>query len=49
MNNSYDVINAINFAVNGNNTPNDINEYNFSNVSNKIINIILSNYEFDKI
>ena len=43
-----DVVNAVKFAINENNVPDDISEYNVLNVSNKLINIILSNYDFDK-
>ena len=48
MNNVVDVVNAVKFAINENNVPDDISEYNVLNVSNKLINIILSNYDFDK-
>ena len=48
MNNSNDLLNAVNFSLKNKNIPDNIPEYNTQNVSAKIINIILSNYEFDK-
>ena len=48
MNNSFDLVNAVNFVLKDKNNPEDIMEYKTPNVSSKILNIILSNYEFDK-
>ena len=48
MNNSNDIINAINFSTKNKIMPNSILGYGDLNVSKKILNIILSNYEFDK-
>ncbi len=48
MNNSFDLLNAVNFVLKDKNNPEDIMEYKTPNVSSKILNIILSNYEFDK-
>ena len=48
MNNSEAILNAINFSIKYSINAKDINEYIDLNVSNKILNIILSNYEFDK-
>ena len=48
MNNYNDLLNAVNFSLKNKNIPDNIPEYNTQNVSAKIINIILSNYEFDK-
>lgn len=49
MNNSSDIINAINFTTKNEILPNYVSGYHEINVSNKILNIILSNYEFDNI
>ena len=48
MNNSTDIINGIIFATNNKNISDDVQGYHDLNVSKKILNIILSNYEFDK-
>ena len=48
MNNSSDIINGIEFATKNQNISNDVSGYHDLNVSKKILNIILSNYEFDK-
>ena len=48
FNNTKDVLNAINFSVNISDPSDDVPGYLNLNVSNKILNIILSNYEFDK-
>ena len=47
MNDLYGVINGIKFSVENNN-PSDVQGYSDLNVSEKILKIILSNYEFDK-
>ena len=47
MHDSNAVLNAINFSI-CYGTSNDVIGYTDLNVSNKILNIILSNYEFDK-
>jgi hypothetical protein len=48
MNNSSDIIEGINFAIKNHTIPDSIIGYHDLNVSKKILNIILSNYEFDK-
>lgn len=48
MHDSNAVLNAINFSISSSGTSNDVIGYTDLNVSNKILNIILSNYEFDK-
>ena len=48
MNSISDIINAVNYAIKEKNIPNDIHEYNYLNVSKTLMNIILSNYDFDK-
>ncbi len=48
LNTTNEIINAINFSTKSSFRSNDIEEYKDLNVSNKILNIILSNYEFDK-
>ena len=47
MNDLHGVINGIKFSVENNN-PSDVQGYSDLNVSEKILKIILSNYEFDK-
>ena len=46
--NTKDVLNAINFSINISDSSDDVPGYLNLNVSNKILKIILSNYEFDK-
>lgn len=48
MNNSTDIVNGIEFATKNQNISDDVSGYHDLNVSKKILNIILSNYEFDK-
>lgn len=48
FNNTKDVLNAINFSINISDPSDDVPGYLNLNVSNKILKIILSNYEFDK-
>jgi len=48
MNNKLDILNSIKFSTQNNLIPNDIDGYCDQNVSKKILNIILSNYAFDK-
>lgn len=48
MNKKLDVLNAIKFSTENNSIPDDVDGYFDLNVSKKILNIILSNYAFDK-
>jgi UDP-N-acetylglucosamine 2-epimerase (non-hydrolysing) len=48
MNNKLDILNSIKFSTENNSIADDVQGYHDLNVSKKIINIILSNYAFDK-
>lgn len=48
MNNINDILNSIKFSTQNDLIPDDVEGYNDINVSKKVLNIILSNYEFDK-
>lgn len=48
MNNKLDILNSIKFSTENNLIPDDVDGYHDLNVSKKILNIILSNYVFDK-
>lgn len=48
MNKKLDILNAIKFSTENNLIPDDVAGYFDLNVSKKILNIILSNYAFDK-
>ncbi len=48
MNNKNDILNAIKFSTQTGLLSNDVESYNDINVSKKVLNVILSNYEFDK-
>ena len=48
MNNESDILQSIKFSTENNLIPDFVDGYNSTNVSKKVLNIILSNYEFDK-
>jgi len=48
MNNKLDILNSIKFSTENNSIADDVQGYHDLNVSKKILNIILSNYAFDK-
>ncbi len=48
MNNKKDIINSIKFSTDNKLISDDVEGYHDLNVSKKVLNIILSNYEFDK-
>ena len=48
MNNKLDILNSIKFSTENNSISDDVQGYHDLNVSKKILNIILSNYAFDK-
>ena len=48
MNNKLDILNSIKFSTENNSITDDVQGYHDLNVSKKILNIILSNYAFDK-
>ena len=48
MNNINDILNSIKFSTQNDLISDDVDGYHDTNVSKKVLNIILSNYEFDK-